>query len=94
MKYSDFRHVIPFFIQAFLFLTPVIYPVSVIKTTWLQYIVALNPMYAAITLFRIPIVDTPGNDMMITISLVSSVILVMTGIFYFRRTEAFFADIA
>lgn len=94
VKYRDFRYLIPFFIQAFLFLTPVIYPISVIKTPWLQYLLAVNPMYGAITLFRLPIVHTDADITMILISLCSSTLLIITGIFYFRRTEAFFADIA
>ena len=43
-KYRDFRYVIPFLVQALLFLTPAIYPVSMFKNQWIQFALALNPM--------------------------------------------------
>jgi lipopolysaccharide transport system permease protein len=94
VKYRDFRYIIPFFIQALLFLTPVIYPVTIIHNTWINYILALNPIYGAITLFRMPIMTAEPNMTLIQISIVSSFVLVLVGIFYFRKTEAFFADLA
>ena len=54
IKYRDFRYVIPFLVQALFFLTPVIYPVSFLKNRILQYVLACNPMYAAVELFRFP----------------------------------------
>jgi len=47
VKYRDFRYVIPFLIQLLLFLTPVIYPVSIIKYKWAQYLLSINPMAGA-----------------------------------------------
>lgn len=94
VKYRDFRYIIPFFLQVLLFLTPIIYPVSVINIPWLNYVLALNPMYGVITLFRFPLMTTSPDFHLIQISLASSFFLLIIGIFYFKKTEAFFADLA
>ena len=94
IKYRDFRYIIPFLVQALLFITPVIYPVSILTHEWLKYIIAFNPMYAAITLFRSGFIDTPIQLNLLLISLCSAMILFFAGLYYFRRTEAYFADLA
>jgi lipopolysaccharide transport system permease protein len=94
VKYRDFRHVIPFALQLLLFLTPIIYPISVISQPWVKYVLALNPMYGAITLFRLPFAELHEPWALVLISAASSVVLLVAGIFYFKRTEDFFADLA
>ncbi len=94
VKYRDFRYVIPFLVQVLLFVTPVIYPVSMIKSAWIQQLMALNPMYAAITIFRMPFTSIPAEPTLLMISLISSAVLVVAGLGYFRKTESFFADLA
>lgn len=94
IKYRDFRYIIPFMVQALLFITPVIYPVSILSHEWLKYLVALNPMYAAITLFRSGFIDAPLQLNLLMISLSSALILFVAGLYYFRKTESYFADLA
>jgi lipopolysaccharide transport system permease protein len=94
IKYRDFRYIIPFFVQSLLFITPVIYPVSIITHEWLKYLVSFNPMYAAVTLFRAGFVDTPLQLNLLFISLFSAVMFLLVGLYYFRKTETYFADIA
>lgn len=94
VKYRDFRYVIPFLVQVLLFVTPVIYPVSMVKTVWVQQLMALNPMYAAITVFRLPFSSAPTETALLIISIASCLILLAAGLGYFRKTEAFFADLA
>lgn len=94
VKYRDFRYVIPFLVQVLLFVTPVIYPVSMVKTVWVQQLMALNPMYAAITVFRMPFSSAPTETALLIISIASCLILLAAGLGYFRKTEAFFADLA
>jgi len=94
VKYRDFRYVIPFGLQVALFLSPVIYPTTIVKTPWLGYLLALNPMHAVINLFRIPIIGLTSDINLLLISVASSVLLLIWGLYYFNRTEAFFADIA
>ncbi|NOT74604.1 MAG: ABC transporter permease [Cyclobacteriaceae bacterium] len=94
IKYRDFRYVIPFLVQALLFLSPVIYPQMMVKQKWIEILLALNPMYAAIEIFRAPFNGGMMNTEMVTISIVSGVIMLLTGILYFKRTEMYFADLS
>jgi lipopolysaccharide transport system permease protein len=94
VKYRDFRYVIPFGLQVALFISPIIYPASILGLEWVNYVLAINPMYAAITLFRAGLVDTPLDMTFLSISIVSTFLFLLLGIYYFRRTEAYFADIA
>jgi lipopolysaccharide transport system permease protein len=94
VKYRDFRYVIPFLIQVLFFLSPVIYPISLIKYPILQYILACSPMLAAVELFRYPLTGIFPDGHFLGISLLSGVILLVIGVLYFKRTEDFFADFA
>jgi len=93
VKYRDVRYILPFFIQIMLFLTPVIYPVSIIpaRFQWLAY---LNPMTGLITIARALLLHTGAVDWkLLPISLLVALVLFLVGLFYFRKTERFFADI-
>jgi lipopolysaccharide transport system permease protein len=94
VKYRDFRYVIPFLVQILFFLTPVIYPVSMLQYPVLQYLLVLSPMYAAVELFRYPLTGADLNPVFLFVSLASGVVLLFSGILYFKRTEDFFADFA
>jgi lipopolysaccharide transport system permease protein len=95
VKYRDFRFVIPFAMQLAFFLTPIVYPLSSsVKIPYLKYIFALNPMYGAITMFRIPMMSTPADPVLILISVFSSLCMLFIGLNYFKRTELYFADLA
>lgn len=94
IKYRDFRYIIPFMIQFLLFLTPVIYPVTIIKNDWIQLILSLNPMAGAIALLRSTVTQTPVNWQLVAISASVSMLFFLTGLYYFRKTEYYFADLA
>lgn len=94
VKYRDFRYVIPFLIQVLFFLTPIIYPISLLKYPALQYLLSASPMYIAIELFRLPLTAVMPNILFLSISLLSNISLLFIGIIYFRKTEDFFADFA
>lgn len=94
VKYRDFRYAIPFIIQALFFLTPVIYPVSMLQHPWLKYMLSLNPMYAPITLLRMPLVSETTDQTVLLISISSTLFFLFFGLFYFRKTEHYFADLA
>lgn len=93
VKYRDFRYVIPFVVQILFFMTPVIYPISFLKYPELQLVLAFNPMYAAIELFRFPITGTEVNLLFLGMSVASSIIFMAAGLGYFKKTEEFFADL-
>ncbi|HEY9046537.1 MAG TPA: ABC transporter permease [Ohtaekwangia sp.] len=94
VKYRDFRYVIPFLVQVLFFLTPVIYPVSLLQYPVLQYLLAASPMYAAIELFRYPLTNQITSLPFFYVSLACGMLLLLVGLFYFKKTEDFFADFA
>ena len=93
VSYRDFRYVVPFLIQILMYLSPVIYSVSMIPSRF-QTILAINPMYGIIEAFRSSILGTPWNLTTLAISSASSLLIFILGLFYFRRIERRFADIA
>ena len=93
VKYRDVRYVLPFFIQMMIFLTPVIYPTSIMRP-FFRYVIALNPMTGVIEAVRAVFAgSTTVNWQILGISAASSVVLFVIGLLYFRATERFFADI-
>jgi lipopolysaccharide transport system permease protein len=94
VKYRDFRYIIPFLIQFLLFVTPVIYPLSMIKEEWMKYALALNPMAAAINIGRAALTQLPLDYVTIGISFSSGILLLIIGFIVFKKTEAYFADLA
>jgi lipopolysaccharide transport system permease protein len=93
VKYRDFRFIVPFIIQITFFLTPIIYPISILRIQWLNYLLAINPMYGAVTLFRMPLgIET--DFLLVMISFSSAFIFTLIGLIYFKKTELYFADLA
>jgi len=92
VKYRDVKYVIPFFVQLLIFVTPVIYPLSIAgKFRWL---LALNPMTGFIEAHRAMILGNQAiNYGMIGISIGLTIIIFITGLMYFNQVERKFADI-
>jgi lipopolysaccharide transport system permease protein len=91
--YRDFRHVIPFLTQILMFVTPVIYPASVLPEKY-HWLFSFNPMFGIVTAYRSAILGTPWNWLSLTISSITAVLTFVLAIYYFRRTERRFADFA
>jgi lipopolysaccharide transport system permease protein len=92
VQYRDINYIIPFLTQFWLFITPIAYPASMIPEQW-QLLYALNPMAGVVEGFRWALLgaDTaPGP--MIAVSAIIAVILMISGLYYFRRMERTFAD--
>mgnify|MGYP001773041564 CR=1 FL=1 len=93
VKYRDVRYAIPFFIQLLLFVTPVIYPVTALPERF-RWLLALNPISGVIDAHRACILGYKSVDWpALGISTVVGLVIFITGLFYFRRTERFFADV-
>jgi len=92
VAYRDFRYVIPFLIQFWLFATPVIYPASIVPNQW-RWLINLNPMAGLITGIRSSLLNQPMSWADMAISGAVSVVLFVIGIVYFRKMERRFADI-
>ncbi len=93
VQYRDVRYTIPFLIQLWLFATPVAYPASLVPE-FLRPVYGLNPMVGVIEGFRWALLGSqpPSFPMLIVSALVASLLLV-GGLFYFRRMEDSFADV-
>ena len=93
VKYRDVRFILPFFIQLFMFVTPVIYPVSIIPARF-QWVSYLNPMSGVISAARSSFFGaTPVDWLALLISLGISLLILILGVYYFNKTERFFADV-
>jgi len=93
VTYRDFRYVVPFMIQSWMYISPVIYPVSAVPERW-QWLLAVNPMAGIIDAFRSALLGLPWNFTTLVVSTASSLLLLTYGLFYFRKAERRFADIA
>jgi len=99
VEYRDVRYVVPFLVQLWLFVTPVIYPASVLTPrlqrlglpTWLW---GINPMAGVVEGFRWAMLDAPTSPgPLIAASTVTGFALLFSGAYYFRRVERSFADV-
>jgi lipopolysaccharide transport system permease protein len=103
VTYRDFRFLIPFMAQIWMWVSFIAFPPSIVEHWRYRWVLALNPMYPIIAGYRkILLGNVPGlEDWMIgwhwnylAVSVVTSVAIFLLGLFYFRRTERRFSDIA
>jgi len=93
VQYRDIRYVIPFLIQLWMFVSPVIYPVSMVKEKY-QWLLALNPMGGVIKAYRASLLGhIPIDWFLLGISTGIIFVLFLSGLYYFRRMEKTFADV-
>jgi lipopolysaccharide transport system permease protein len=92
VKYRDVRYVIPFLIQLWLFASPVVYSSSLLPERF-QIIYGLNPMAGVIEGFRWTLLGTESPGSLIAISVIVVIVILISGAFYFRRSEKIFADV-
>jgi len=93
VQYRDIRYAIPFIIQLWMFVSPVIYPVSMVPQKY-QWALALNPMGGVINAYRASLLGhLPVDWFLLGISTVIILIIFTSGMYYFRRMEKTFADV-
>ena len=94
VKYRDFRYIIPFVVQFGLYVSPVGFSSTIVPEQW-RLLYSINPMVGVIDGFRWAILG--GNTQLywpgFLLSLFLVLVLLVTGIYYFRKTEKTFADI-
>lgn len=92
VKYRDVNQALPFLTQFWLFATPVAYSASVISAKW-QLVYSLNPMAGVVNGFRWALLGSGnGPDLSFWVSALISVVILISGLFYFRSMEKTFAD--
>lgn len=93
VKYRDVGQVVPFLLQAWMWLCPVVYSSSMIPPKW-RLLYGVNPMVGVIEGFRWSILGTSAPDWtMMAVSFAVVLVIFVSGLYYFRKTETTFADI-
>lgn len=93
VRYRDFAFVVPFLIQIWFFVTPVIYPSSLVPEPWHTWY-GLNPMVGVVEGFRQALLSTSSSPgPLVWVSVLVSVVLLVSGAYFFRRMEHTFADV-
>ncbi len=95
VRYRDVRFTVPFIVQLWMFATPIAYPSSLITDPVLRILFNLNPMAGVIEGFRWALLGKGQAPTGATlVSVVIAIVILVSGLFYFRRMEKTFADVA
>lgn len=93
VRYRDFRYVVPFLVQVGLFLSPVGFSGTVVPDSW-RVAYALNPMVGVIEGFRWCLLDSYALDAKaVALGAAVALVVLASGLAYFRKTERSFADV-
>ena len=92
VKFRDFQYTVPFMIQIGMFASPVVYASSLVPAS-LRVWYGLNPMAGVIEGFRWALLGTGAPSAMVLVSVGMVIVLLVSGMFYFRRMEQYYADI-
>jgi homopolymeric O-antigen transport system permease protein len=92
VRYRDVKYALPFIIQIWLFVTPIIYPVTFLPKRYRQFL-AFNPLAGLVEGFRACLFSTRMDWRLLGISCTITLFLAVFGGIYFRKTERSFADI-
>lgn len=92
IRYRDFQQIVPFMVQFGLYATPIAYPATMVpeQYRWLFY---LNPMAGVVEGFRWSLLGTAAPDPLAWLSFGFTMLLFLSGLFYFRQVERIMADI-
>lgn len=93
LKYRDFRYVVPFFLQALFFVSPVVIPLSVYGAGPLHFFLSLNPLAGAIHLARAALTGAAVHWTAATGGMAFAAVLLVAGLAYFQKTESRYADV-
>jgi lipopolysaccharide transport system permease protein len=93
VKFRDVRYAVPFLTQFWLFATPIAYPSSLLSDPW-RTLYGMNPMAGVVEGFRWALLGTEtAPDSLVIVSVFTMLILLGTGLAFFRRVEKTFADV-
>jgi len=90
--YRDFRFVIPFMVQIWMYVTPIIYPVSFVPESW-RWVLYMNPVLGWVEGIRASILGQAINWQAVGSSSILTALLLYLGMRYFHRAERRFADV-
>jgi lipopolysaccharide transport system permease protein len=97
VRYRDVNYLVPFLVQIWMYLTPVVYSITLIPERF-RWLLALNPMTGVVEGFRWALLsgsmtETAAPGPLFWVSVAISLIVLISGAFFFRNTERTFADI-
>jgi lipopolysaccharide transport system permease protein len=97
VRYRDIQYLVPFLVQMWMYATPVVYGSTLIPERF-RFLLGLNPMTAAVEGFRWALLGDAApasqtSPWLFVVSLAMMIIMLITGLIFFRRTERTFADI-
>jgi lipopolysaccharide transport system permease protein len=92
VRYRDVRYTIPFLTQLWLFVTPVAYSSSLVPLKW-QALYGINPMAGVVNGFRWALLGKTPPGPILFVSVAATAVLLIGGLYFFRRMERSFADI-
>lgn len=93
VKFRDVRYALPFLAQAWMFSSPIAYPLSAVPPQW-QSMYGLNPMVGVVEGFRWALLGEPAPPVsLLAASTFATLVMLVGGLFYFRRLESHFADL-
>ncbi|MBE0654345.1 MAG: ABC transporter permease [Bacteroidales bacterium] len=93
VQYRDVQHMIPFLIQAWMYASPVAYSAGLIPDGPWRIVYGLNPLAGVIQGFRWAMLGGNPPQELLAISVVMVLLLLVSGLYYFRRMERTFADV-
>jgi lipopolysaccharide transport system permease protein len=92
VRYRDIRYVVPFLTLFWQYATPVAYSSSLIPTKW-RLLYGLNPMTGVVEGFRWALLGTGDVGGLLWVSVIIIILLLVSGLVYFKRMETSFADV-
>jgi lipopolysaccharide transport system permease protein len=93
VQYRDVQHMVPFIVQVWMYASPIVYPIEIIPAGIWRTLYGLNPMVGVIQSYRWALLGGDQPDATMLISIVVVIVLLVSGVYYFRRMEKTFADI-
>ena len=93
VRYRDIKYAVPFLVQVWMYASPVVFPMSLVPENW-RVLFAINPMVGVIEGFRWALLGKQMPDLeMMAVSFAAVIVLLFSGLVFFRRMERVFADI-
>jgi lipopolysaccharide transport system permease protein len=97
VRYRDVNYLVPFLVQVWMYLTPVVYGATLIPEQY-RWLLALNPMTAVVEGFRWALLGSAGQltqsaGWLLAVSVLMVAAVLAGGLFFFRSTERTFADV-
>lgn len=92
VRYRDIQYIVPFLVQVWMYATPIIYPINTIPLQY-RWLYSLNPMVGVVQYFRRVLLGDPSFGGINWVSVVIAIVLLISGLIYFRSTERTFADV-